>query len=95
LPEGRALLLVIDEVQCGLGRTGKWFVYQHWPDVEPDIVCFAKALSGGYVPMGAVITKLNTMDSVFDSMEHCGSFEYIRPKRFDNGGCAGNAACDG
>ena len=64
-------LLVADEVQCGLGRTGKWFAFQHWPNVEPDIVCVAKALSGGYVPVGAVITSPRIMDSVFDSMEHC------------------------
>ena len=64
-------LLIVDEVQCGMGRTGKWFAFQHWPDVEPDIVCVAKALSGGYVPVGAVITSARIMDSVFDSMEHC------------------------
>ena len=64
-------LLVCDEVQCGLGRTGKWFAYQHWPEVEPDIVCVAKALSGGYVPVGAVITRPRIMDCVFDSMERC------------------------
>jgi ornithine--oxo-acid transaminase len=64
-------LLVMDEVQTGLGRTGQWFAYQHWPDVEPDIVCVAKALSGGYVPVGAVITTPKIMDAVFDSMEHC------------------------
>ena len=64
-------LLVMDEVQCGLGRTGKWFAYQHWPEVEPDIVCVAKALSGGYVPVGAVITTPKVMDTVFDSMERC------------------------
>lgn len=64
-------LLVMDEVQCGLGRTGKWFAYQHWPEVEPDIVCVAKALSGGYVPVGAVITTPKIMDAVFDSMERC------------------------
>jgi ornithine--oxo-acid transaminase len=64
-------LLVADEVQCGLGRTGKWFAYQHWPEVEPDIVCTAKALSGGYVPVGAVITNPKIMDSVFNSMERC------------------------
>lgn len=64
-------LLVVDEVQCGLGRTGKWFAYQHWPEVEPDIVCVAKALSGGYVPVGAVITRPRIMDCVFDSMERC------------------------
>jgi ornithine--oxo-acid transaminase len=64
-------LLVMDEVQTGLGRTGKWFAYQHWPEVEPDIVCVAKALSGGYVPVGGVITTAKIMDSVFDSMERC------------------------
>ena len=64
-------LLVLDEVQTGLGRTGKWFCYQHWPDVEPDIVCTAKALSGGYVPVGAIITRPKIMDSVFNSMERC------------------------
>lgn len=64
-------LLVVDEVQCGLGRTGKWFAFQHWPDADPDIVCVAKALSGGYVPVGATIARPRIMDSVFDSMEHC------------------------
>jgi ornithine--oxo-acid transaminase len=64
-------LLVVDEVQCGLGRTGKWFCYQHWPDVEPDIVCCAKALSGGFVPVGAIITRPKVMDCVFDGMERC------------------------
>jgi ornithine--oxo-acid transaminase len=64
-------LLITDEVQCGLGRTGKWFAYQHWEDVEPDIVCCAKALSGGYVPVGAVITTPRIMDSVFDRIERC------------------------
>jgi ornithine--oxo-acid transaminase len=64
-------LLIVDEVQCGLGRTGKWFCFQHWPGVEPDIVCTAKALSGGYVPVGAVITKPKVMDCVFNNMERC------------------------
>jgi len=64
-------LLVLDEVQSGLGRTGKWFCYQHWPNVEPDILCVSKALSGGYVPVGATITRPRIMDCVFDSMEHC------------------------
>jgi ornithine--oxo-acid transaminase len=64
-------LLVLDEVQAGLGRTGKWFCFQHWPNVEPDIVCTAKALSGGYVPVGAIITRPKIMDCVFNSMERC------------------------
>jgi len=64
-------LLVLDEVQCGLGRTGKWFCFQHWPDIEPDILCVAKALSGGFVPVGAVITTPRIMDGVFNSLERC------------------------
>jgi len=64
-------LLVLDEVQSGLGRTGKWFCFQHWPGVEPDIVCTSKSLSGGYVPVGAVIMRPKIMDCLFNSMERC------------------------
>lgn len=64
-------LLILDEVQCGLGRSGKWFCYHHWPEVEPDILCVAKALSGGFVPVGAIVTRPKIMDSVFNSMERC------------------------
>ena len=49
-------LLAVDEVQTGLGRTGTFFAFEQW-DVEPDLVTVAKALSGGYVPVGAVIAK--------------------------------------
>jgi ornithine--oxo-acid transaminase len=64
-------LLICDEVQCGLGRTGKWFCFQHFDGVEPDILCVAKALSGGYVPVGAVVTRPEIMKCVFNSMERC------------------------
>jgi len=64
-------LLILDEVQCGLGRTGKWFTYQYWPEVEPDILCVAKALSGGFVPVGCLVTRPKIMDAVFNSMERC------------------------
>jgi ornithine--oxo-acid transaminase len=64
-------LLVLDEVQSGLGRSGKWFCYQHWDDVEPDILCVSKALSGGFVPVGAVVTRPKIMDGVFNSLERC------------------------
>jgi ornithine--oxo-acid transaminase len=64
-------LLICDEVQCGLGRTGKWFCFHHFDGVEPDILCVAKALSGGYVPVGAVVTRPEIMNCVFGSMERC------------------------
>jgi acetylornithine/N-succinyldiaminopimelate aminotransferase len=51
----KGVLLVFDEVQCGLGRTGKMFAYQH-SGVEPDILALAKPLAGG-LPMGAVLLK--------------------------------------
>ncbi|HEX9712637.1 MAG TPA: aminotransferase class III-fold pyridoxal phosphate-dependent enzyme [Actinomycetota bacterium] len=49
-------LLVADEVQTGLGRTGRMWAVQHW-DVEPDIVCVAKSLGGGVMPVGAIIGR--------------------------------------
>lgn len=49
------LLLICDEVQSGMGRTGKWYAYQHW-NVKPDIVTLAKALGGG-VAVGGLIAK--------------------------------------
>jgi ornithine--oxo-acid transaminase len=64
-------VFILDEVQCGLGRTGKWFAYHHFDGIEPDILCVAKALSGGYVPVGAVVTRPDIMKCVFDSMERC------------------------
>jgi ornithine--oxo-acid transaminase len=64
-------VFILDEVQCGLGRTGKWFAYQHFDGVEPDILCVAKALSGGYVPVGAIVARPEIMNCVFSSMERC------------------------
>lgn len=55
------LLLIMDEVQCGVGRTGKFFAYQH-TDIKPDIVTMAKGLGAG-VPIGAVIAKSNISKS--------------------------------
>src|ERR1700690_1143927 len=61
-------LLAIDEVQTGLGRTGSFFAFEQW-NVEPDLVTVAKALSGGYVPVGAVIAKSEVVERVFDKMD--------------------------
>ena len=49
-------LLMIDEVQCGMGRTGKWFAHQ-WADVLPDVMPLAKGLGSG-VPIGAVVAQI-------------------------------------
>src|ERR1700742_2244320 len=74
LPAAKALLhkhgalLICDEVQVGLGRTGRFFSYQY-DDVQPDIVTVAKALSGGYVPVGAMLTTDKIFGSVYSSMD--------------------------
>lgn len=61
-------LLVCDEVQTGLGRTGRFFALEHW-GVEPDLICVSKALSGGLVPVGGVLVSRAAFDAVFDGME--------------------------
>ena len=54
-------LLIADEVQTGLGRTGKMFAVEHW-GVVPDVICLAKALGGG-LPLGAVLARADLMDA--------------------------------
>ena len=61
-------LLICDEVQSGIGRTGRFFSYQH-DDAEPDIVTVAKALSGGFVPVGATLAKDWIFRKVYSSMD--------------------------
>jgi acetylornithine/succinyldiaminopimelate/putrescine aminotransferase len=71
-------LLIADEVQTGLGRTGDFYAYQHEEGVEPDLVCVAKALSGGYVPVGATLGKEWIFKKVYSSLDrvlvHSASF---------------------
>jgi ornithine--oxo-acid transaminase len=61
-------LFVADEIQTGLGRTGRFLAIEHW-NLEPDMVLLAKALSGGHVPIGAVLTRKSIYDKVFDRMD--------------------------
>src|SRR5215210_1467140 len=62
-------LFGVDEVQTGFGRTGRMFALEHW-GLEPDLVTVAKSLSGGYVPVGALLMSKAVHESVFDSMEN-------------------------
>jgi ornithine--oxo-acid transaminase len=62
-------LFCVDEVQTGFGRTGRLFALDHW-GLEPDLLVVAKSLSGGYVPVGALLMSSSVYDAVFDSLEH-------------------------
>lgn len=88
LPAARALcdrhgaLLILDEVQTGLGRTGKMFAGEHW-EVAPDIMTLAKALGGGVMPIGAILGTAQVWDRVFHTNP------YIHTSTFGGG----EAAC--
>ena len=61
-------LFVVDEIQTGLGRTGRWFAFDHW-GLEPDFVLVGKALSGGYVPVAAMVTTRQIHDRAVGTLE--------------------------
>ncbi len=65
------LLLLCDEVQCGMGRTGKWFGFQQY-GIEPDAISIAKALGNGF-PIGAIVTNKKLAD-VFQPGSHASTF---------------------
>jgi ornithine--oxo-acid transaminase len=61
-------LLVVDEVQTGLGRTGRLWAHEHY-GLVPDVITVSKALSGGFVPVGAMICSTSVSDAVYSSMD--------------------------
>ncbi len=61
-------LFVCDEVQTGIGRTGRFLALEHW-GLEPDMICLSKGLSGGFVPVGALLVSRTAFDRVFDRMK--------------------------
>jgi acetylornithine/succinyldiaminopimelate/putrescine aminotransferase len=61
-------LFVVDEIQTGLGRTGQWFALEHWA-LEPDAVLVGKALSGGYVPVAAMVTTRKIYNKAVGTLE--------------------------
>jgi ornithine--oxo-acid transaminase len=63
-------LFVVDEIQTGLGRTGRWFALEH-SDTRPDVVLVGKALSGGYMPVAAMVTTRKIFDRAVGTLERC------------------------
>ena len=80
-------LLIVDEVQTGLGRTGRFLAHEHW-GIEPDLVTVSKALSGGFVPAGALLASRAVFDATFDSMER----SVVHGSTFGGGDLAAAAA---
>ena len=61
-------LFVIDEIQTGLGRSGTWFALEHW-GLDPDVVLVGKALSGGYMPVAAMVTRRDVFQKAVGTLE--------------------------
>ena len=61
-------MFVADEIQTGLGRTGKWFALEHW-QLQPDFVLVGKALSGGYMPVAAMVTTRQIYQKAVGTLE--------------------------
>jgi ornithine--oxo-acid transaminase len=61
-------MFVVDEIQTGLGRTGRWFALEHW-GLEPDFVLVGKALSGGYMPVAAMVTRRAIFQKAVGTLE--------------------------
>ena len=76
LPEAQHLcckygtLFICDEVQVGMGRTGRFLCGEHW-NLEPDIVTLSKSLGGGYIPVSATITRRRIHDATFSRLDRC------------------------
>ena len=81
-------LLIVDEIQTGIGRTGKFVALEYDPGCEPDIVVLSKALSGGFVPIGAVLVRGDVWRCTFDSMAR----SFVHSSTFQGGTLAMVAA---
>ncbi len=69
------ILLIVDEVMSGFGRTGEWFGVNHYPSVKPDLMTMAKGLTSGYVPLGAVMVS-DRIASYFEDHTLWGGLTY-------------------
>lgn len=62
LCDTHGIVMIADEVMAGFGRCGEWFAVDHW-DVAPDLICFAKGVNSGYVPLGGVVISRRIAES--------------------------------
>jgi ornithine--oxo-acid transaminase len=76
--------VVLDEVQTGMGRTGKMFAFHDVVGLEPDLLLVSKSLSGGMVPVGAVLMRDEIYHGVFSSLDRC----VVHSSTFGQGGLA-------
>lgn len=74
LCDRHGILLIADEVMVGFGRVGEWFAIDHW-DVAPDLICFAKGVNSGYVPLGGVVISA-AVAATFDERPFPGGLTY-------------------
>ena len=72
------ILLILDEIVCGFGRTGLPFGYMHYR-IKPDMICMSKAITGGMIPFGAVWTKDYIHTYYMDNVFACGMTNYAHP----------------
>jgi len=77
------ILLILDEVMTGFGRTGKMFAYEHW-NIDADIIVLSKGLSSGYYPIGAIVAR----DTIVDEMMDTGGFVHGHTLAGNPMGCA-------
>lgn len=71
--------LILDEVICGFGRTGSMFGFNQYPQLRPDIVCMSKAISGSFIPFGALWVKQEITQHFNDQVFPCGLTNYAHP----------------
>jgi len=77
------IVLILDEVMCGFGRTGEWFAYQS-QGVKPDLVTFAKGVNSGYVPLGGVVIN-EAICASFNDRVYPGGLTYSATARLRRG----------
>jgi taurine--2-oxoglutarate transaminase len=74
LCDEHGIVMIADEVMAGFGRCGEWFAIDHW-GVTPDLICFAKGINSGYVPLGGVILS-EQIAATYDRLPYQGGLTY-------------------